>query len=297
LSSALYRLDDGDMTTSEGPSVSFLGLGAMGSALAEASAARGFAVTAWNRSGGKEFAGGVLAETAGEAVRAADVVVVCLHDHASVHSVLDPVVETLAGRRLINLTTTTPAEARELADWAARLGADYLDGGVMAVPAMIGGAAAEVLYSGSADVYATDRALLESWGKATYFGADAGTAALYDLALLAGMYAMFAGFFHGAAMVGTAGISACDFAARATPWLQAMAGSVAEFGATVDARDFGGPGQQSLDFSDPRYIVAASRDAGVNTELVDALRRLVLTQIEAGHGADGFARVIESFRL
>jgi hypothetical protein len=33
-------------------------------------------------------------------------------------------------------------------------------------------------------------------------------ASLYDLALLAGLYVMFAGFMHGAAMVGAAGVPA-----------------------------------------------------------------------------------------
>jgi 3-hydroxyisobutyrate dehydrogenase-like beta-hydroxyacid dehydrogenase len=278
-------------------SVSFLGTGAMGSALVAAASARGYAVTVWNRDHAKATAleGVSIADTAADAIRAAGVVVVCLLDHASVHAVLDPVADALAGRRLINVTTTTPAEARELAVWAVNYGADYLDGGVLAVPQMIGGPAAEVLCSGSAEIFEAQLPLLESWGRSAYFGPDAGTAALYDLALLAGMYTMFAGFFHGAAMVGTAGVSATEFAARAIPWLQAMAGSVGAFGATVDACDYGGAGQQSLNFSDPRYIVAASREAGVNTDLVDAVRRLVLTQIEAGHGADGFARVIESF--
>lgn len=269
----------------------------MGSALATAAVGRGFDVTVWNRDPSKAaaLAGVAVADCAVDAVRAADVVVVCLFDHASVHAVLDPLADDLAGRRVLNLTTTTPAEARELADWAAGHGTDYLDGGVMAVPAMIGGPAAEVLYSGSAEVYAVDRELLESWGRATYFDADAGTASLYDLALLAGMYTMFAGYFHGAAMVATAGISATEFAARATPWLQAMADGLGEYAAVIDAKDYGGVGQQSLDFSDPRDIVTASRDAGVRTELLDAVRRLVLRQIEAGHGTDGFARVIESF--
>ena len=45
-------------------------------------------------------------------------IVVCLFDHRSVHEVLDPLADRLAGRRLINLTTTSPEGARELADWA-----------------------------------------------------------------------------------------------------------------------------------------------------------------------------------
>ncbi len=78
---------------------------------------------------------------------------VCLFDHQSVHEVLDPLADRLAGRRLLNLTTTSPDGARELARWAAGIGVDYLDGGIMATPEMIGTPHSRVLYSGSQRLY------------------------------------------------------------------------------------------------------------------------------------------------
>ena len=161
----------------------------MGSALARAALRAGHSTIVWNRSAGKASA---LAE-AGARVAAnpadaldAEVIVVCLLDHASVHEVLDPVADRLAGRRLINLTTTSPDGSRELATWAAGVGADYLDGGIMATPEMIGTPQSNVLYSGSQRLYDDHRELLELWGRPEYFGSDAGLASLYDLALLVG---------------------------------------------------------------------------------------------------------------
>ena len=207
--------------------VSFLGLGEMGSALARAAMQAGHPTIVWNRSAGKAQplaeAGARVAASPAEAVDA-EVIVVCLFDHASVHEVLDPVADQLAGRRLINLTTTSPDGSRELADWAAGIGADYLDGGIMATPEMIGTSQSSVLYSGSQPLYDDHRELLELWGRPEYFGDDAGMASLYDLALLSGMYVMFAGFFHGAAMVGAVGVPAKEFAARAVDWLQTVRG-------------------------------------------------------------------------
>ena len=92
------------------------------------------------------------------------------------------------------------------------------------MPDMIGGPGSAVFFSGDRHVFEAHEELLGLWGEATWFGPDAGLAALYDLAILAGMYVMFAGFLHGAAMVAPAGISAADFAARAAPFLAAMAG-------------------------------------------------------------------------
>jgi 3-hydroxyisobutyrate dehydrogenase-like beta-hydroxyacid dehydrogenase len=271
----------------------------MGSALARAAIQAGHPTTVWNRSAGKADAlvetGAHVASTPGDAL-AADVIVVCLFDHKSVHEVLDPLADRLAGRRLINLTTTSPEGARELAGWAADIGADYLDGGIMATPEMIGTARSSVLYSGAQRLYDDHRGLLELWGRPEYFGADAGMASLYDLALLSGMYSMFAGFFHGAAMIGTAGVPAKEFAARAADWLQTVVYAVNEYAEVIDGGDYSVPGQQSLEFSDLSDIVNASRAVGISTELIDAVQRLIQRQIDAGHGRDGLARAIESIK-
>lgn len=288
------------MTTNNNVQVSVLGLGAMGSALAGALVKAGYATTVWNRSPGKAdnlvAQGAEAAATAGEAVRAGQLVIVCLLDHASVHEVLDPLSDELAGRTLINVTTTSPAQSRELAAWAAHAGVAYLDGGIMARPPMIGQPGASILYSGSADVFNRYKPLLDLWGTSTYFGEDAGLASLYDLALLAGMYVMFAGFLHGAAMVAPAGVTAREFAAMATPWLTAMTGAFEGFAAVVDGGDYTVEGQQSLEFSNLSDLLAASSAQGISTEVVAMVQRLIQHQIDAGHGEEGFARIIESIK-
>lgn len=161
---------------------------------------------------------------------------------------------------------------------------------------MIGGEEARIFYSGDRAVLDDHRSVLELWGTAEFFGADAGMASLYDLALLSAMYVMFAGFFHGAAMLAAAGVPAAEFAAMAVPWLQVTAHALPEFAEIVDGADYAAPGQQSLLFSDISDIVDASRDQGVSTEVVEVVQRLIHRQIDAGHGADGFARIIESIR-
>ncbi|MEV8345357.1 hypothetical protein [Streptomyces niveus] len=55
-------------------------------------------------------------------------------------------------------------------------------------------------------------------------------------------------------------------------------------------------GQQSLKFSSLDDILAASSDQGVSTEAVAMVQRLIHRQIDAGHGEEGFARIIESIR-
>ncbi|WP_075909200.1 NAD(P)-dependent oxidoreductase [Mycobacterium syngnathidarum] len=286
------------MTTTH-HSVSFLGLGEMGSVLARAALRAGHPTMVWNRTATRAAAlveeGATATADRAEALDA-DLIVVCLLDQASVHEVLDPVARRLAGRRLVNLTTTSPNGARELARWAADHGAEYLDGGIMATPEMIATPQSAILYSGSAAMFEEHRELFELWGSTEYFGDDAGLASLYDLALLSAMYVMFAGFAHGAAMVGAAGVSAKEFAARTAAWLPAVMPAIAEYATVIDGGDYSVPGQQSLYFSDLTDIVNASREQGIGTEVVDMVQRLIHRQIDAGHGNDGFARIIESIK-
>ena len=288
------------MNHPEPTGVTVLGLGAMGSALAATLLDAGHDTTVWNRTPERAAAlgarGARTASTIGAAVTAHPLVVAVLFDHASVHETLDPVIEQMRGRALVNLTTTTPNEARELATWAAGHGVRYLDGAIMATPPMIGGPGAAILYSGLREVFEDARPVLDRWADSTYDGADSGLASLFDLAMLSGMYSMFAGFLHGAAMAGSAGMSATEFAGRATPFLSAMTDSFAYFASVIDGGDYTVPGQQSLDFSDLSHIVRASEEEGVPPVPVAAVQELISKQIAAGHGAEGFARIYEGLR-
>ncbi|MFD6162947.1 NAD(P)-dependent oxidoreductase [Nocardia sp. NPDC060256] len=275
--------------------VTVLGLGAMGQALAATLLKGGHPTTVWNRTAGKGIElGAVVAASVAEAVQAGGPIIVVLFDHASVHAILDPVAGELSGRQVINLTSTAPDEARELATWAARHGIDYLDGGIMAVPPMIGQPGASILYSGSGAVFEEHRAVLELLAAAEYFGDDAGLASTYDFALLANMYAMFAGFMHGAAMMRSVGVSASAFAERATAWVTAMAQMLPAYGQIIDGGDYTRP-IQSLAFHKAALdaINRATRDAGVTVDFVAPIKNLIDRQVADGHGSQEFARTIE----
>lgn len=285
----------------EQTTVTVLGLGAMGRALAAALLRGGHPTTVWNRTEGKDAdlvaSGATSAPSIGDAVRAGDVIVSVLLDHASVHAALDPVAEQLRGRQLINLTSTAPEDARELARWAAAHGIGYLDGGIMAVPHMIGRPGSSILYSGSRTVFDANRDTLELFGSAEYFGDDAGLASVYDFALLAGMYTMFTGFLHGAAMVAAAGQSVAAFSHRAAGWLGAMTQSLPEFGRVIESGDYT-TDTQHLAFQKAALdaIVRASRDAGVALDVVAPIKNLIDRQIADGHAALAFERTFEELR-
>lgn len=183
--------------------VTVLGLGSMGSALAAALLDGDHPTTIWNRTPGKAeplvARGATRAATVTDAVSASPVAIVCVLDYPAAREVLAAAGDALAGRTVVNLTNGTPKDARDMAAWVAGNGASYLDGGIMAVPAMIGGPGSLALYSGSADAFESFEPVLRRLGSARYLGEDPGLASLHDLALLAGMYGLFGGFLHAVA--------------------------------------------------------------------------------------------------
>ena len=204
--------------------ITVVGLGAMGTALAEAFLNKGHAVTVWNRSPAKAeplvAKGAVLAASVEEAVRSSPLIVVCLLVYDTVHEALGPAGAALSGRTLVNLTNGTPEQARAMSGWAAKHGASYVDGGIMAVPPMIGGPHALILYSGSGQAFEAFSGQLGALGTSKYLGEDAGLAPLYDISLLTGMYGMLAGTLHALALTGAAGIPAGEFTPLLASWLQ-----------------------------------------------------------------------------
>jgi 3-hydroxyisobutyrate dehydrogenase-like beta-hydroxyacid dehydrogenase len=215
--------------------ITVLGLGSMGRALAARFAAAGHSTTAWNRTPGREVPGADVVSTVEEAVAASPLVVACLLDDDAVHQVLDPVAGTLAGRTLVNLTTSTPAQARARAEWAAGHGVDYLDGGILAAPEMLGEPGIFVLYSGSPTAFALGEKAFAVLGEARYLGEDPGRAALFDLALLSAMYTTFAGYFHAAALVAGDGVPATELTPLVSTWLTSVTGLFPAFAADIDA--------------------------------------------------------------
>ena len=119
------------MLESTNGAVTVVGLGRMGAALAGAFLNGGHATTVWNRAAAKAdplvARGAVRATTTAEAFSASRLVVICVLDNDAVRQLLHPLAGKLTGRVLVNLSTGTPAEARELAGWAAGQGAEYLD--------------------------------------------------------------------------------------------------------------------------------------------------------------------------
>ncbi|MFF4925565.1 NAD(P)-dependent oxidoreductase [Kitasatospora sp. NPDC001261] len=282
--------------------LTLLGLGAMGTALAGAWLAAGHPLTVWNRTAaraeGLAARGAAVAATAAEAVAANRLVVVCLLDDASVPEALDGV--DLTGKDLVNLVTSTPAQARARASWAEERGARYLDGGIMAVPPMIGVPAtgAYVFYSGSSELFEEHGATLAVPAGTRYVGADAGYAALHDVALLSGMYGMFAGIAHAFALVRGEDVAPSELAPLLGGWLAAMSGSVARTAEQLESGDYtqGVVSNLAMQVAGRQTLLSTAEEQGVSAELLEPYFRLMERRLEIGSGEEDLTGVVDLLR-
>ncbi|WP_435974618.1 NAD(P)-dependent oxidoreductase [Streptomyces sp. Qhu_M48] len=281
--------------------VTVIGLGLMGAALADAFLTAGHPTTVWNRTPGKADPlvdrGAVRAADVAGAVTASELVVVCVLDYAAVRELLDPLAESLRGRVLVNLTTGSPEQARETADWAAGHGIGYLDGGIMTTPPGVGDSANMILYAGGPELLARHRATLAVLGDPVDLGADAGLASLYDAGLLGLMWSVFGGWLHATALAGADGVAAKDFTAVANRWLSTVSWFMSGYAEQIDAGEY--PGEDAtidVQVAAIEHLLHAGEARGVDGRLPRLHLELMRAAVEAGHGGDSYARIIETFR-
>ncbi|MFI9461380.1 NAD(P)-dependent oxidoreductase [Streptomyces xiamenensis] len=283
-------------------SVTVIGLGPMGRAMAAAYLDRGYEVTLWNRTASRAdelvARGAVFAPDVAAAVAANELVVLSLTDFAAVYAVLEPAVPALSGRVLVNLSSDTPDRAREGAEWAAGHGAVQLTGGVTVSPAGVGQADSVILYSGPREVFDRHRAALTVLaGVADHRGEDPGLAALLYQINMGIFWNSMLSYWQAIALAEANGLSATDILPFATATSDSLAGFFAFYAGRIDAGQHAGDvdrlamGAASVD-----HVLHTMADAGVDTALPAAVAALFRRGMDAGYGADSFSRLLEVIR-
>ncbi|MCP3803330.1 NAD(P)-binding domain-containing protein [Allokutzneria sp. A3M-2-11 16] len=270
--------------------VTVLGLGPMGRAIATAFAAAGHPTTVWNRTPGKgNDLDATHAETAADAIAASPFVVVCVMNYEAVRSVLDT--DALKGRTLLNLTGGSPQQAREMAEWAAGHGIDYLDGVIL--NGVVGGPEAALLYSGPDEIYQEHQGDLAALGEnGTYVGEDPGRAAGFNMSLLDLFWTSMFGVVHAFRLAAAENVGPAEFGGYA----KVMAGMLPDLidlvGEHVSTGHF--PGDASTIASAAAILddlVDTVRANGLDDGVLSAGRSAVRRAIDAGHAEAGFSRL------
>ncbi|NJP89709.1 NAD(P)-dependent oxidoreductase [Nonomuraea sp. FMUSA5-5] len=280
--------------------VTVVGLGPMGSKMAETFLAAGHAVKVWNRTASK--ADPLVAQGAVRAASAADGALLVV-SQISYQAMYDSLGEArLDGKVVVNLSSGSPDELREAAEWVAGRGGTLITAGIMVPPPGIGQPGAYSFYSGPQDVLDRHRATLEALGGVTYVGADHGLAMMYYQALLLIFWTSLTSHMHAMAMLGSAGVSPLEFLPFARELFTQLGGDgpmgYAKILAEAAAAGVYPGGENSLHMQAVSlgHAVEALTQAGVETTVPEALLRLFERADAEGRGEEGLGTVIESIK-
>ncbi|ADB35678.1 6-phosphogluconate dehydrogenase NAD-binding protein [Kribbella flavida DSM 17836] len=281
----------------EPPTVSVLGTGALGAALAQALHAAQVPTILWNRSPDRLAAvadrlpGVRPAATVTDAVESAAVVVLAVADAAAAEAVLSAAGDALTGRVVVNLTSTTPEQAQLL---ASRFGPEYLDGAAMSGTRLIGDPTALFLYAGAAAAFSRVEDVLKVLGRARFLSEDPRDASRWDTALLGLNLGLLTAFYQAVALLGG---SATQLADVATAYLPFATGLIADHARQIDAQDYpADDGTLTVYAGAVDHLIATAEQHGVGADLPLAVRTVIGRAIAQGRGDQGLAALTEALR-
>lgn len=173
------------------PSVGYLGMGIMGSAMAGRLIDAGFPTTVWNRSRDKcaalEAKGAKVADTARSVIESCDITFACTSDPASAREVVfgenGVLAGITAGKRFIDMSTVDEETVREIGAAIVAKGGRFLEAPVSGSkgPALQGQLV--ILAGGDRALQEEAQACLDVIGKRTFFLGEVGTGARMKLVI------------------------------------------------------------------------------------------------------------------
>jgi 3-hydroxyisobutyrate dehydrogenase-like beta-hydroxyacid dehydrogenase len=282
------------------PRIAVLGAGRMGSALARTFLQQNYATTIWNRTSTRlaplVALGARAATSLPDAITGSDIVIVNVNDYPTSDSLLraEGVAQALSGKLLVQLTSGSPKQARDMAAWAAKHGIRYLDGAIMATPDLIGGPQCNILYAGDAGAFDQYKAALLTLGSnGVHVGADPGLAAALDSALLVVMWGALFGTLQGVAICKAEELNLSAYASYLAPFLQALNGWSMDVVKRIDEGRLSGDAETvaTLDthYGAFRCLMELCKDRHIHLGLPGAMEPIFRAALQAGHAQDDFA--------
>lgn len=277
--------------------VGFIGLGAMGIAMARNLAKAGHPVRAWNRSP-VDAAGLDLVRTARDAFQA-DVVFTMLSDDAAVRAVvLDGGLLTDARKGVVHVgcSTISIAFAEELAERHAEAGIGYVSAPVFGRPDVAAAAQLNVVAGGAENTIAKVAPLLAAVGKKTWVMGERPAQA--NAAKIAGnmMIAMAIEAIAEATLLSEGnGVAPKAFFELV---LESLFGCrvYQSYSAKIVAEEYSPGFKMSLGLKDLRLATEAAERAGKRLPMLDTVRNQMTAAVQAGLGDKDWSAVAEFMR-
>jgi len=280
--------------------VAVLGTGIMGAGMTRSLLREGFDVTVWNRSTEKAKPladdGAQVAESATEAVAAADVVITMLFDADAVAEVMEGALDHMRDDAVWVQSSTVGIEGTErLVALAREKGVDIVDAPVLGTKAPAENGQLVVLASGPSSLREKVQPVFDAIGAQTrWVGETAGDSSRLKLVVNAWIATVVNGTAQSMALARGLGIDPQQF-------LDAISGQAVDApyvqlkGKAMIDGDFTPSFELDGVVKDVDLVLAAMDTAGTDSTLATALRARLAAASEAGHGEKDMAAVIHAY--
>lgn len=283
--------------------VTVIGLGEMGSALADAFLGAGDQVKVWNRTAAKaaplQVRGVALASNIEDALNASPIIVICVSSYEAAHEILadERAVAALNGRIVVQLTTGIPKQARALEAHITAAGGRYLDGAIAAWPRQIGTSEASILVSGATADFAEAQSALGHLGELTHMGEDIGSALMLFNAALSYLAGHWIGFSYGAVICEAGGLSVETFGDIVASFTPALADDMRHMARAISRDSYVRP-ESTLRTAgtDIGRLVELSRDLSIGPAWPSFAASTFQRAMDAGFGEDEHCAIAKTMR-
>ncbi len=278
------------------PTVTVLGTGIMGAAMARTLLRHGLPVRVWNRARAKAQAlaehGAHVADSPAEAVTDADAVITMLSDGDAVREAMDAAVPGLRqGQVWAQMSTVGVTATEALARFARHHGLVFVDAPVLGTRQPAERGELVVFAAGPVDARARLEPVFDAVGQRTIWLADSGDtgmASRLKLVVNSWVLALTSGVAEALALARGLGLDPRLFPEIVaggpldSPYLQAKAAAILTGDYTPNFAVRSGE-------KDARLILQAAESAGVRLDLAAACRERFRRAVEQGHGEEDIA--------
>jgi len=279
--------------------ISVIGLGAMGSALAQTLLSNGYSVTVWNRSIEKTeplaFAGATVAETVSQAIAASPATITCITSHDQTIKLLTKNASCLSGKTIIELSTGGASEAEALVRLLSKNNASWLIGIINGYPTAIGKPETVLTFVGAPEVWEKWQSALKILGgKSTHVGTEAGMLAALFAALFTTRQGFMFGMIFGALVCKKAGIPLDTFAQQIPVSLGVLPSYHQYFSDTVPGKKFDNPPASMTTYAAALDdALSTFKEVGAPSDLPQLFSDLAHKGVDAGLNDKALTALVE----